>query len=148
MKINTILFPTDFSERAQKGLKEAIWFSKQAGAHLIIFHVYHHPVGEERYHSLKEKEKDIELNFEALKKTYPELGEIRYSFRKELGISIDTIIETAGKGEIDMIIMATKGARGFGELWGSKTASIVQKVHVPVIVVPNSSSLQNISTLR
>ncbi len=147
MEIKTILFPTDFSERAQLALKEAIYFSQLAGAHLIIFHVYHHPVGEERYHSLEALEKDIDLNFEALQKAYPALAKVSHSFRRELGISVDTIIETAEKDEIDMIIMATKGARGFGELWGSKTASIVQKVKIPIIVLPNNSSLQNVKTI-
>ena len=147
MEIKTILFPTDFSERAHKALKEAIYFSHSTGAHLEILHVYHHPVADERYHSLDELEKDIDLNFEALKKANPELSEISYSFKRELGISVETIIETAEKDEIDMILMATKGARGFGELWGSKTASIVQKVNIPIIVIPKNSSLRNIKTV-
>ncbi|TRX60669.1 universal stress protein [Fulvivirga sp. M361] len=147
MKINTILFPTDFSQGANLALKEAIYFAKQAKAHLEVLHVYHRPVNGERFKSLKDKEKDVELEFEALKKNHPALSEISYSFKKELGISVDRIIEIVNEGNIDMLIMVTKGARGFGELWGSKTASIIQKVDVPVIVIPNKASLHNIKTI-
>lgn len=148
MRIKTILFPTDFSERANKALKEAVDFSQQAGTRLIIYHAYHRPVKEEKtYKSLQEKEKDIDQNFRSLLKTHPALNEIDYSFRKELGISTEKIIEIAASEEVDMIVMATKGANGFGELWGSKTAAIVKKVNIPVIVIPDHTTLSQVGVM-
>ena len=148
MRIKTILFPTDFSERAHKALKQAIRFSKAGGNHLMIYHAYHRPSKDEKkYHSLEEKEKDIERQFEALKKANPALEEIDHSFRKELGISTEKVIDIAASEDIDMIIMATKGANGFGELWGSKTAAIVKKVDLPVMVIPDNTTLDNVNTM-
>ena len=148
MRIKTILFPTDFSERAHKALKQAIRFSQAGGIHLTIYHAYHRPSKDEKnYHSLAEKEKDIERQFDTLKKANPGLKEIGHSFRKELGISTERIIEIAASKDVDMIFMATKGANGFGELLGSKTAAIVKKVHLPVMVIPDGTTLDRVGTL-
>ena len=40
----TILFPTDFSDRADHALSEAIAIASAFSARLIIFHAYHRPV--------------------------------------------------------------------------------------------------------
>ena len=40
MAIQTILFPTDFSDRSKKALQQAICFVKGSSMKLIIYHVY------------------------------------------------------------------------------------------------------------
>ena len=148
MAIKTILFPTDFSIRSKKALQQAISFVKDSAIELVIYHVYHRPsIDDEKSRSLEEKEKSVEHAFNNLKRAYPDLAQVNYTFRKELGISTEKIIEMAGQVSADMIIMATKGAKGFGELWGSKTELIVENVDVPVLVIPDNTSLEDIDRI-
>ncbi len=142
----TILFPTDFSPRANSILDQAIDFAEEFDYKLLIFHVYHRPITEGGTSTdlLRQIERAAEMNFKELEKTKTKLKNIAYSFRKELGISIGNIVDTAKKEEVDLIIMATKGAKGFGELWGTKTAKIIKSVSVPVLVIPDNASIQHI----
>ena len=41
--------------------------------------------------------------------------------------------------------MATKGAKGIDQLWGSKTSEILQHTKKPVIVMPAMATLQDLS---
>ena len=125
----TILFPTDFSPRADRALDEAISFAKKFDYKLLIYHVYHRPIVTEGTSStlLRQVEGKADKNLNDLEKKHPALKTITYKAWKELGISIDSIVETAKKEEAELIIMATKGAKGFGELWGTKTAKIIKK---------------------
>lgn len=145
MAIQTILFPTDFSERSKKALKQAISFVKGSSIQLIIYHVYHRPADDEGDSSLEEKEQSVANAFNNLKRRYPDLDKINYTFEKELGISSEKIIEMTERVNADLIIMATKGAKGFGELWGSKTEKIVHDVEIPVLVLPDNTKLDNIN---
>lgn len=150
MEKKTILFPTDFSEMAEFALKEAVEFGKNLKAFkLIIYHVYHRPVVEGSSaeiitSSLIGARKAIEKNFDILVSRHPELKTIDYEFRMELGLSVDNILNFTKNEKVDIIIMATEGARGFGELWGTKTASILQSVDIPVLVLTPNTSLLNI----
>ena len=148
MAINTILFPTDFSQRSKRALRQAISFVEGSEMALIIYHVYHRPgLDDEKSYSLEDKEKSVDNAFNNLKRACPELAEVNHSFRKELGISTDNIIDMVGKANADLIIMATKGAKGFGELWGSKTSLIVKNVDIPVLVIPDDTRLDNIDRI-
>ncbi len=147
MSIQTILFPTDFSELANHALDEAIDFSLASGAHLVVYHVFHRPSGEVLPGSLAGKESEVEREFKLLKQAHPALDKVNYSFEKKLGLFTPNILEALDEYKVDLIIMATKGARGFGELWGSKTADIVKKVHVPVIVIPGDTTLKEVDKI-
>lgn len=142
----TILFPTDFSPRADRALDEAISFAKKFDYKLLIYHVYHRPIVTEGTSStlLRQVEGKADKNLNDLEKKHPALKTITYKAWKELGISIDSIVETAKKEEAELIIMATKGAKGFGELWGTKTAKIIKSVSIPVLVIPDNSSIKDI----
>ncbi len=142
----TLLFPTDFSPRASKALDQAIDFAQQFDYKLLIYHVYHRPIVTEGTSTtlLRQVEGKAEKNFQNLEKKHPNLKNVSYKCRKELGISIDSIVSTAKKEEAELIIMATKGAKGFGELWGTKTAKIIKSVSIPVLVIPDNSSISGI----
>ena len=147
--MKTILFPTDFSERAERALEQAIEVAEKARARLILYHVYHRPViegqtAEEMASWLQQLEEGIDVRFHKLAHQYPKLKELDCDFRKELGISVESIAHIPKDEEIDLIIMATEGATGFGELWGTKTAQIIKSVKVPVLVIPDSSHLDEV----
>jgi len=143
--MRTILFPTDFSERADKALVEAVGFANKFGAKLIIYHAYHRPYdyGGNTHISMRLTilEKKIDAQFKNLLDANSGLKKVDHEFHKELGFSSESIINASKTKNIDLIIMATKGANGFGELWGSKTEQIVKNVEVPVLVIPDNTSL-------
>lgn len=148
MAVQKILFPLDFSERSVKALEEALFFTSLNGLSLLCYHVYHRPAkGERGAKTLIGRQREIREKYEALCEQFPALKEDRHEFRMELGISTDKLIEMANSGEVDLIIMATKGAKGIGQLWGSKTASIVRQVDLPILVIPDNTTLRNIKTL-
>ena len=142
----TILFPTDFSVRADRALTQAISFAEKFNAKIIIYHVYHRPynVGEGTHipTRLKLLQEKIDKQFKKFLVENNELKSIEYEFQKVFGLSVESIINAAKTKNVDLIIMATKGANGIGALWGSKTEQIVQKVDVPVLVIPDNTNLR------
>jgi nucleotide-binding universal stress UspA family protein len=147
--MKTILFPTDFSDRANKALSQAVLYAQVFDAKIIIYHAYHRPVNkngdaEQMAHELYAFEKGIDQQFKKLYDDNGFLEKVSHEFRKELGVSIENIPQIAKSEKVDLIIMATKGANGFDELWGTKTAFIVKKVKVPVLVIPDNANLNNI----
>jgi nucleotide-binding universal stress UspA family protein len=150
MQINHILFPIDFSERSLHALSEAISFAQLFNAKLELLHVYHRPYAKPQADTeslLRKKRIQVEDRFEQLEKDMPALRRISYKISKEIGVSTEKIIEKAAEPQIDFIIMATKGAKGLGELWGSKTAEIVKHTHIPVLVIPNHAQLTSIDKI-
>lgn len=148
----SILFPTDFSDRANQALKQAIYFAEQTNSKLLIYHVYHQPYSEsgsvaDMGAKMERLENRIETSFNQYLAKYPDLEKVEHQFKKEKGISIEKIVETANRKNIDLIITATKGAKGFGELWGTKTEKILREVNVPALIIPDHSSISDISKI-
>lgn len=147
-----ILFPTDFSNRAEKALEEAISFCDKTRGELLIYHVYHRPYSEtgssaDMEAKTSKLEMQIEKKFLGLEKNHKHLHKIKHGFRKELGSSIEKIVALANEDHIDLIISATKGAKGFGELWGTKTEKIIKEVNIPVLIIPDDSSIDGLKKI-
>ncbi len=145
--MKTILFPTDFSERSHQALDQAITCAEKFGMKLLIYHAYTRPVtewntGQSLTRSLQALERRIDATFDKLPDQHKKLSSVPYEFRKGIGLLDEEIISTAQEEDISLIIMATKGAKGFGELWGTKTGLIVKGVSVPVLVLPDHTSLE------
>jgi nucleotide-binding universal stress UspA family protein len=152
MRERVVLFPTDFSERSIKALRQAIGFARRFHDKMIILHVYSRPYKEnasaaESKSMLRHKKDHIDEKFDELLEEYPKLKDLNYEFRSEIGVSVDCISETTQRQKIDLIIMATKGARGLGEIWGTTTAKIVKSVEVPVLILPDDSDLSEVKKL-
>ena len=125
--MKTILFPTDFSKRANYALKETVGLAKKLGAKIIIYHVYHRPATEKvsSGHSdrlLENLERDIDMSFKGLLAENPGLADLDHEFRKELGFLSDCLVNISEKEGISLVCMATKGAKTFGELRRDQSA--------------------------
>ena len=120
-----ILVPIDFSEEASNSIHFALKIAYKTGAKVFLFHANHIPVvasdspfsvyeataesGEkvalEQLDSLKEKwEKHLNLD-----------KKIEIEIIVELGFAVEEILELVDKKNIDLIIMATKGASGIAK---------------------------------
>ena len=147
-KQQTILVPTDFSERAKNAIDQAIHVASRIDARIIIYHVYHRPTMERAQKvSLENLKKKIDRNFDKLSGSFPDLKKIPCEFRKELGLTVEKITDLVNKDGIDMLIMATKGASGFNEVWGTKTAKIIKQIKTPVFVIPDNTSLKDMNKI-
>lgn len=142
----TILVPTDFSERANNALDQAVFLAGKINAKLIVYHVYHRPLAEESHKfNLTDLEKKIDKQFKQLFENHPGLKKIPHEFKKELGVSVDNIANKVNNNGIDMLVMATKGAKGINEIWGTKTAKIIKMIETPVFVVPDNTGLKDLN---
>ena len=140
-----LLFPTDFSELSIHTLREVVQLNEKLNDEIIVLHAYSRPVSEKTGKSpLLAKEKRVDEKFEKLLHEVPELRKHPFEFKKKLGYSTDVILSEVRESVVELIVMSTKGAFGVGELFGTKTAEIMDKVNVPIIVMPKTGSLGSI----
>ena len=147
LPVKKILCPTDFSEPAAEGYKNARILAKHFGAELLVLHVNTPipvvPMGEGAIHfDVAEYRKEMadyarsrlnEWIGQALGEgvnTTPLLGE---------GDAAEEIVREADKQEVDLIVIATHGHSGWRKLvTGSVTEKVVRTSARPVLTVHSS----------
>ncbi len=142
MKNLNILFPTDFSALSLDTLGTIIPAVKQGNNHLVIIHAASHEKKDAAADRIRVKEE-----MEQFIKASPQLETLSYETRWEYASSKELILRESDKVEIDLIIMATKGAQGINTIWGSKTEAVVRDAIVPVIVMPKGAKLDLITKI-
>jgi len=151
--INTVLFPTDFSDRANSALGDVIKMSQHLNSKLILFHSYARPVPKNcnfldtNNSLLHKRERHIEEEFSMLKEIFPELKSIEVNYVKSIGLLVDKVKKAVNDYQVDLILMPTKGARGFEEFWGSNTHKVAKIVKVPVLALPDGFQIQQIPNI-
>jgi len=142
MKNLNILFPTDFSTLSLETLQTIIPVVEQGTNHLVIVHAAAHEKKDTAADRIRVKD-----NMDKFIKSAPKLKTISYETRWEYASSRELILRESDKVEIDLIIMATKGAKGLNTIWGSKTEAVVRDAIVPVIVMPKGAKLSLIAKI-
>jgi universal stress protein A len=140
IKLERILFPTDFSEASQNAKRYAGTFAKVFGARLYLLTVsqlinmaFLDPL---IIHDLDaDKEAALQENLEQLRAEISRQGvEVLAEVRR--GSSSLEIISFAQEREIDLIIMGTHGWSGLNHvLMGSTAEVVVRKAPCPVLTV-------------
>jgi universal stress protein A len=140
IKLEKILFPTDFSEASHNAKRYAISFAKVFGARLYVLTVnqlinmaFLDPL---IIHDLDEnRETAVQENLEQLRVEIVNQGvEVIAEVRK--GSSSLEIISFAQEKEIDLIIMGTHGWSGLDHvLMGSTAEVVVRRAPCPVLTV-------------
>lgn len=142
-----ILVPTDFSEHAENALQVASQLAQKYGAEIYLLHMIElpanmtNPVGETRSSDLPEA-----IGFMKLaKKRYseilsrPYLQGLNVHEIVEFHQAFDGIMETSREHGCDFIVMGSRGASGFKEMFvGSNTEKVVRTSEIPVLVVKKS----------
>ena len=144
-----ILVPVDFSSASLNGLRYALGLARSFGARLTALHVIE-PLGpmvrlavDVDAHKRKLRE-DVKLRLEKL---HLEMGEPAGAFDTLFreGTSYHEIVAIAQRGVFDLIIMASLGRSGLGDmLLGSTAERVVRHAPCPVLVVrdPRESKTQ------
>ncbi len=141
--MKTILVPTDFSEVAAKALMMAKRIAKKTSSKIHIANFYSIPVAD---YSYPEISMPGEL-LEGMRKASEEgIAALEMELKKEgfvvettlgMGMATDEIVALSTKIDADLIVMGTTGSSGIiNKLIGSNASHVMQRVEVPVILVP------------
>ncbi len=143
MKVERILFPTDFSEGSTHAMHYAVDLAKHYNAKLYILHViYDITKATEMY--IPHVSADLlykELNEWALKEIdrycVEEIKDISDVEKKVVtGIPYEEIIKFANKEKIGMIVMGSYGRVGLERFFfGSTAEKVVRRAPCPVMAV-------------
>lgn len=143
MKVERILFPTDFSEGSFHALPYAADFAKTYNAKLYILHIVYDVTQATASHvpHVSADELYKEMNEWAMKEIdsccieeIRGLPDVEKAVVK--GIPYEEIIKFAADSEIDMIVMGTYGRKGFERfIFGSTVEKVVRKAPCPVLTV-------------
>lgn len=151
MEIRRILFPTDFSDRADRALPHALWLAEEFGAELHMLHamVLHgdDPANpDKRFPDLDDAYRQLrswaEEKMEAAV-TGVAGPEVEVVHAQERGIAAaPTIVEYADDHDVDVVVMATHGRRGVRRvLLGSVAEEVLRTAGCPVLTVrPDAAS--------
>lgn len=133
-----IVFPTDFSDAADKALTFAIEMAKRANLSMTIVNAYDLPYAQNVMStSLMDIMRDNSAKgLETVAGRAREAG-IKCDTLSLMGNPIRVIKEITRKDPDSMVVMGTKGASGIEEvLIGSNAASVLQSTDVPVLAIP------------
>ena len=136
-KVQQVMVATDRSAMAKEAIKRAISIAKRKDAQLFIIHVIEPPFVESPY--LKEiDQNDIK---KALKQEIDALNpesKISYTLFLEHGNVADAIIHRAKQVQTDLLVVGCHGKDDIqSDYLGSSTLKLIQKTHIPVLVVKN-----------
>ncbi len=143
MKIEKILFPTDFMEGSKKAIAYAVDLARKYNAALHIIHVIHdvtqatglyvpHTAINELFKSMEEEaNKQIERDY--LEETR---GLENITFKVLRGIPYEEIINYAKQEGIDLIVITSHGRKGLDRLFfGSTAEKVVKNAECAVLAV-------------
>ncbi len=140
IKIEKILFPTDFSECAQHAQMYALSLATEYKAQLIVLHVVPQlnlppemeATASALYDEMEKKAK--EKIFKLVPKRF--LNKIKIQNVVVRGVPFLEIIKEAKKRNVDLIIIATHGRTGLQHaMFGSTAEKVSRKAPCPVLIV-------------
>jgi len=157
LKINRILFPTDFSRGANIALLEALVLAERHQAELHLLHVvdpYDDPNNPaQRFPTLQELQALAAkfVSSERMPAFTPEkLERVKLVTRSERGLSAaPVILEYIRNNDIDLVVMGTHGRRGLRHLLlGSVAEEVVRFAPCPVFTVRDQNEPVSIRPFR
>ncbi|MEQ8360569.1 MAG: universal stress protein [Cytophagales bacterium] len=145
--ISKILVPVDFSERSANAVVQSTTIAKSNGAKLLLYHAYSRPAdiadlsNYEQEHRLNLKTEKVKEHFDVFVSNISELKNCDFEIIYELGISLQNIEKAFKNLEIDLMVLATHGAKGVELMWGSKTTNLINRLKGPILVIPDGSKI-------
>lgn len=143
--LNTILFPTDFTDDAAQAYTFAVEVAARAGATLHLLHAIEEPYDfatriEETVEALREEaEETFESQIAALRENdhYKNM-QVEYHIRR--GKPPHVINDAVEELGADLLIMGTKGESSLKRiLYGNVTSDVILDTEVPILTVPKNS---------
>ena len=145
MKIDKVLFPTDFSEAADKAFESALFLAGTHKAELMLLHVVDQLHGFTHYEILALT--PMEIVEKLVKHAHEKLQEMVDRARQEGVMASETVREgktwavicdAAKEDNADVIVMGSQGRTGLSHaLIGSVAETVVRHADCPVMVIRN-----------
>ena len=141
LHVKKILVPIDFSTPCNKAFKYALGFARQFGSEIVMIHVIEpaplagaEPVADER---MSQNELALaEDKMQALADASPRDAHLHITSRIRRGVATHEIVQAAEELDVDLIIMATHGLRGWKHFGlGSTADRVARAASCPVLVV-------------
>lgn len=141
-----ILAPVDFSSMAAPVIKRAKELAETYDARLSILHVVQDvPLGAEPFGEPSALVLNEELREQQLQQAEEKLGELATQYDLPLnvdraiteGFATDSILEFATERQVDLIVIAHSGKKGFFGLLGSTADTVVKSAKCDVLVMRN-----------
>lgn len=143
VKVETILYATDFSESSIPACDYALFLAKLTGAQLHLLHVISELSDQRRSMIHQEFFESFEQSVE--EQTVRDMEAFRLKHFQEvppqgvhitIGMPFQEIVKQAGQINADLIIMGTHGRTGIEHvLLGSTAERVVRHSNVPVLTV-------------
>ncbi|PLX13986.1 MAG: universal stress protein UspA [Marinilabiliales bacterium] len=165
--VQRILVPIDFSDYSVNACRYAIGLAEKLNAEIKLMHVYYNPVvnsmplTDTYYYQVNMDEiiREIELRAKSnMEQFYADLKEkiekdniqgVKLDYALVRGIASEEIISKSEEYKPDVIIIGTRGqGERENDLIGSVTAKIIEDTKVPVLVIPEDSLYEGISTIN
>ena len=158
LKIDKILFPTDFSETAEQALDYALFLAEQYEAELHLLHavVLHGHDPNDEGSDFPEPSEIIARLFEIADSEMGRIAEQNESKTFSLkeakvrGFSAGAVIlDYATEHDVDLIVMGTHGRRGPARIFiGSVAAEVVRQASCPVLTLHKRRADQSIARVE
>jgi len=135
MKMNKILFPTDFSHTGDAALVLATSLARDTGATMLIVHVEEPPHaygGGEMYYGMVDPDPAEQRRM--LQQVVPTDPAVPFEHRLITGDPATGIVQLAKEEGADLIVLGTHGRTGFKRLvMGSTAEAVVRHASCPVL---------------
>ncbi len=151
-----ILVPIDFSEVSKNALTYAVKLAAHSNAKVLAVHAYLPSIPEPYLvaafqDDILENQEMLAIKyFEDIRQALPQeaLDQIDLQFKIELGGPIETIMNMVEVQKPDLVVMGMRSGNPIAKkLLGSTTVAMIQRVNVPVMVIPAEASFQSLSHL-
>lgn len=147
--MKSILIPTDFSENARHAAKYAISLFGKKDVKYYLFHAFviPHRITEIMVSSLRnttesDAMKDLEKEVKWLVRE-TQIPRAKLDMVARFGKLVDTLQTYTDSNPVDYVVMGTQGASGIKEMiMGSNTYSVIQRINLPTIAVPEVGHFQ------
>jgi universal stress protein A len=143
LHVQKILVPIDFSTPCNKAFKYALGFARQFGSHIVMIHVIEpapvpgvKPLAGERMPGAQDELALAEEKMQALADGSPGDAYLHITSGIRKGVPTHEIVQAAEELDVDLIIMATHGLRGWRHFGlGSTADRVARAAPCPVLVV-------------
>jgi universal stress protein A len=143
LHVQKILVPIDFSTPCNKAFKYALGFARQFGSQIVMIHVVEsapvtgvEPLAVEGTARTQNELALAEEKMQALADASPRDANLRITSGIRRGVATHEIVQAAEELDVDLIIMATHGLRGWKHFGlGSTADRVARAAHCPVLVV-------------
>ncbi len=149
-----ILVPIDFSEVSRNALTYAVEMAGHYQAEVMVMHAYLPSLPEPYLVASFQDEFELEQAklaekyFNDIRLSLPKdlVANLHIDFRIELGGAIESILKVAEEWKPDMTVLGMRSGNPVSKkLFGSTTVSILQRLDIPVMVIPAGVKFQPVS---